>query len=185
MEKEVWLSVENWEDFYEVSSLGRVRSLSRSKKNGNNKYLQKGKVLKLASFSNGYLFVQLPDKPRKECRLVHRLVAEAFIPNPDNKKEVNHISGDKTDNRVVNLEWATRSENLIHRHRVLGIVPDGCKNSKKIRCIETGQEFQSISECSRVMGLWKSQISAHLLRKKGNACVGGFHFEYVELEKES
>lgn len=184
MEKEVWLPVENWEDFYEVSSLGRVRSLSRFKKNGNNKYLQRGRVLKLAPFSNGYLFVQLQDKPKKECRLVHRLVAEAFIPNPDNKKEVNHISGDKTDNRVKNLEWVTRSENQIHRNRVLGKHTSFWEKRRSIRCVETGEEWGSIIEASGDLNIGSSAIVNQL--KGWQQTCKGLHFEYInKKEKES
>lgn len=180
MTVEIWKSIKNWEGFYEVSSRGKVRSLDRVLYGGGTKYIKKGRLLKLHPCSNGYLSVSLYNLPKQECKLVHRLVAEAFIPNPDKKKEVNHKNGDKTDNRVDNLEWVSRSENLVHRNRVLGIHPAVYYQNKSCRCVETGKIYRSINECAREMGLWPSQISAHLSGEKGNGMVKGYHFEVIE-----
>jgi hypothetical protein len=90
---------------YEISSQGFVKSLKR-------KYQPKDVIMKSFNDKNGYSRIALG---KKRC-FVHRLVAVAFIPNPENKPEVNHINGVKSDNRVENLEWATRKENAIHSH---------------------------------------------------------------------
>lgn len=113
-DRELWRPVMGYEGFYEVSDKGNVRRIAKGRG------AQVGKILKQANGTNGYKQVTLSkDCNQLICR-VHRLVAEAFIPRQDGKDYVNHINGDKTDNRVENLEWVTRSENALHAYRVLG-----------------------------------------------------------------
>lgn len=106
-EIEIWKDIAGFEGDYQVSNMGRVRSLSYRRTG-------KTKVLKQQISHNGYLTVGLYD--RRELKLyvvkVHRLVATAFVPNPDNKPQVNHINENKLDNKADNLNWMTPTENL-------------------------------------------------------------------------
>ena len=107
MNEEIWRDVVGYEGLYQVSNLGRVYSV------------RSGKVLKFNKKPCGYNYVQLSVHDKRVGYRVHRLVAQAFIPNTENKPEVNHINGIKTDNRVENLEWCTRSENEQHKFKTL------------------------------------------------------------------
>jgi hypothetical protein len=113
---EIWKSIKNYDGIYEVSNLGNVRSLDRLVKNKYYFILKKGKKLKITN-CNGYSIIGLNKENKRIGFYVHRLVANAFIKNIENKKEVNHINGIKSDNRKENLEWNTRSENQIHAVR--------------------------------------------------------------------
>ena len=110
---EEWRSIPGYEGLYEVSSYGRVKSLERYKSNNGGIQLIKEKILKPHNTKKGYLTVQFSNKIFK----VHRLVAQAFIPNPDNLPMVNHLDEDKTNNRVENLEWCNRKYNCNYGSR--------------------------------------------------------------------
>lgn len=113
---EIW---KKYNESYEVSDHGNVRSVDRLVvKKDRKSYRIKGKDIKVVSANTGYSQVSLGRKI--PAILIHRLVAELFIPNPENKKTVNHKDGDKTNNNVSNLEWATYSENNIHA-RAIGL----------------------------------------------------------------
>jgi hypothetical protein len=107
--KEIWRDIVDFEGYYQVSSLGRVRSLLQLRP-----WEGEGRVLSIKIKGNHYLSVALHNGVIKRRFLIHRLVAAAFIPNPEGKPEVNHINFYKYDNRVENLEWVTKSENSIH-----------------------------------------------------------------------
>ncbi len=111
MEEEIFKDIPWYEWLYQISSLWRVKSLNYQK-------TKQEKILKTL-FCNWYGRVRLPISINKKISLVHRLVAQAFIPNPENKPQVNHINWIKSDNRVDNLEWVTISENAIHNHKIL------------------------------------------------------------------
>ncbi len=115
--KEVWMPVKGFEGCYEVSTLGRVRSLDRKIRYRWGKRIIKGQILLPIEHKNGYLVVGLGLNGRHYIRSIHRLVAEAFIPNPQGKPEVGHEDHDKANNVVSNLSWVTRGENEKHSYR--------------------------------------------------------------------
>src|SRR5690242_11321117 len=119
MEAEKWLPILGFEGKYEVSTLGRVRSLDRYIAGTNGKPRPwKGRILAGTVGCNGYLRVSLGN--RKNTVHIHRVVAETWIPNPEDKPHVNHINGNPQDARMSNLEWCTAAENEQHSYRSLG-----------------------------------------------------------------
>ena len=167
MIKEVWKDIEGYEGLYQVSTLGRVKN-SRS-----------GRILKGGKHKAGYHQVILCKNGKVKYYLVHRLVAQAFIPNPQNKPQVNHIDEDKENNYVENLEWVTIKENLNYGTRNLRASKAVAKTqSIPIICIETGIEYPSTKECAKQMNLNGCNITQVL---KGNyKTTGGYTFKYKE-----
>jgi hypothetical protein len=114
---EIWKDIQNYEGSYQVSNLGRIKSLERGDicPNGG-KFIRKERIMKLRE-SNGYRRIQLLRNGKYKVYQVHRVVAIAFISNPDNKPFINHINFIRDDNSVENLEWCTHQENILHNVR--------------------------------------------------------------------
>lgn len=115
--EEIWKDIKGYENYYQVSNFGRVRSLDREVNaniKNNKKVIKKGKILKCAKDTDGYNTITLSIYNKKRNRKICRLVAETFIPNPNNLPQVNHIDGNKSNDNIENLEWVTASENIIH-----------------------------------------------------------------------
>lgn len=155
--KEQWKVIEGYPN-YEVSSLGRVRNIKT------------GRVLRLGITNKGYQQVGLYLNGKNKFQLIHRLVASAFIPNPECMSNINHINGIKTDNRVENLEWVTVSENIKHAYKTgLNTRIQPC------RCVETGQEFESLTQASIYFGCGQWSIESSIT--KGYKVLKKYHFE--------
>ena len=164
--KEIWKPVRNYEGLYEVSNLGRVKSLNYNRTG-------KERIMKGLDNGHGYLFVQLcKDGKVENCR-INRLVAMAFLPNPDNLPEVNHKDKIRTNNKVENLEWCTTKYNVEYSlaKAVIGI-------NKVSGLILV---FPSTREASRQTDINHSSISACLKGRQKSA--GGFYWQYVDSEE--
>ena len=144
---EEWRDIVGLEDYGEVSSKGRVRSKDMYVLNNGTRTMKKGALRKLTDNGAGYLYVSIYWKNIEHKRYVHRLVADAFIPN-DNKgrNEVNHINGDKKDNRVENLEWVTHKENMTHAN-INGLTNKYRK--KPVKCEVCGKKFSPDKKTSK------------------------------------
>lgn len=179
---EVWKDVVGYEGRYQVSNLGNVKSLQRWDCL-NNRVHRREKNINPTRIDKGYMRVKLYDGNTKKSFSVHRLVAEAFIPNPFKKKQVNHIDGDKTNNNVENLEWCTNKENQIHA-RKYGLADNCRKKGKKVLQLDSHgnllNEWNNMKSASITLNIRHSAIC--LCCKGNRKTAGGYMWKYKEAE---
>ncbi len=137
MKSIIWKDIPGFEDLYQANTNGEIKSLDHFRVNGTGKYLQKGKLLKFNKNPSGYLQVRLSKNGKAKTYRVNRLIALTFIDNPYQKETVNHINGNKQDNRIENLEWATPKEQTKHMHEILGVPYADCSTLVKARWLHT------------------------------------------------
>lgn len=181
---DVWRDVIGYEGKYQVNTKGEIRSLNYGRMN-------KICLLKPYLGNRGYLSVVLSKGNKTKIKMVHKLVAESFIPNGDNKPFIDHINNIKTDNRVENLRWVTHKENMrnpLTRKRFSEsakkrpISENTLKNwQRRIYCKELNKTFDSITQASKELNI---PISCICRVCSGNRPhTRGYHFEYVNIEE--
>ena len=169
---EVWKDIKGYEGVYQVSNLGHVKGLSRFVNCPLNcKRLIKENTIKPELTKQGYISIKLYKNNTGKHFQVHRLIADAFIPNSENKNCINHINGIKTDNRLENLEWMTYSENNKHAYDT------GLKKTRKVICIETSIMYKSMREAGKLLNIGFQDIWGCCNSHKKTA--GGFHWQYA------
>ena len=172
-----WKKIEGFEN-YSVSSDAEIRNDTS------------GKILKPFKTNCGYYVVRMSVKGKQKRIYLHRAVAKAFVENPKNNPQVNHIDGIKTNNNIHNLEWVTAKENRIHCCYVLGKMPpkENYKKayersaklfSKPVICVETGVIYDSAMDAYRKTGIFHANIGRCANGKAPSA--GGFHWERLEV----
>lgn len=189
--KEIWKDIQGYENLYQISSLGRVKSLGNGGSNNS-----KEKIIKQYITPNGYLRVTLSKQGELKKYLVHRLVGQAFIPNPDNKPEIDHIDTNPQNNIISNLRWVTRIEN---RNNLITLINYSKANKGKKLSQEAKEKmskalskpivqynldnkligiYESVKQASELLNIFSSNISSCCRGKCKSA--GGFRWGFLE-----
>lgn len=173
MDREIWKDIKGYEGLYQVSNYGRVKSLPR------NNTIKQPRILKNGYSHKGYCIVALSKNNNRRSYRVHRLVAQAFIPNPNNLPEVNHIDENKLNNNINNLEWCDSKYNNTYGNRI-GIASMKCSKpvsmfDKEGKYIRT---YKSCTEASKETDISMCHISSCCLNRYGRKTAGGYIWKY-------
>lgn len=182
---EQWKDIEGYEGMYQVSNTGKVKSLKRVTKFKGKDYTrtEQEKLLTLAKHHKGYFKAQLRKNDKLKAFFIHRLVAQAFIPNPESKATVNHKDGDKSNNTVENLEWMSNQENMAHAYAT------GLRNNDAIHLkqLKPVAQYSKSGELITTYGSVKEAVEKTGLRQGGiSSCCrgnykhsGGYVWKYI------
>ena len=186
---EEWRDINGYEGIYQVSSLGRVRSLDRiieqvTRWGDIHPRLIKGTCLQPHNLRGGYLGVMLSEHRQKKMTLIHRLVAIAFIPNPQSLETVNHKDENKKNNRADNLEWMSRGDNVRYGTGIQR------KRNTSIPVVQMSidgthiQTYTSAKAAGETLGLHPTNITACCRGKRGARTAGGYRWKYLNNGNE-
>jgi len=183
--EEIWKDVVDYEGMYQVSNLGRVKSLSRLRKSFNDSVCKvQERILKFKIDRYGYKVSTLTKNSKLKSITIHRLVAKVFLPNPNNYPQINHINGNKLDNTVSNLEWCDNSHNMKECYRLGLIKPKKSKDnvlSKKVAKIKDGEIikiYDCIVDASKDNNLGKTAICNCLNGRSKTS--SGYNWIYIK-----
>lgn len=165
--QEIWKDIEGYEGLYQVSNLGRVKSLKRYRSNHTKLQAVPEKIKSTRLDNQGYKLIDLYKDSKGKTIRIHRIVAEMFIDNPNSKETVNHIDGNKQNNIVDNLEWASFKEQNKHFYKynlksngniIKAVKAMNKAQAKKVKCLNNGTVYESASEAGRQVGISGSLI---------------------------
>lgn len=165
MKEEIWKDIKNYEGLYQVSNLGKVKGVIKN-------------IVLSPANNSGYMRVNLYKDGKRNMKSVHRLVAEAFIPNPENKKTVDHINHIRDDNRVENLQWATPTEqNDEIRNKRAGESLRKTHGDKVENVVINGVEYNSRREAARQLGFNRTSLSYAINVNKSSFMSNGVEYK--------
>ena len=181
--EETWYPLQKWPG-YEISNNGRVRSYLDRHGFGKNKYVEVPEILEEQTHRLGYKYVNLRKDGKTHKGYIHHLMGETFLPNPENKPEVNHENGNKADNSLSNLTWNTRAENMEHARRTglwdieksMAAAREACR--REVYCYEDDRYFHTVAEAADHFGVTNSCITLCCQGKSYH--VKGYHLCYAE-----
>lgn len=187
--EEIWKDIKGYEGIYQVSNMGKIKSVERYMLNrwGNGFKRWREKIKKQTLSKNGYYTVILSTNGNYKTYFTHRLVAEAFIPNPENKPCIDHINTDRTDNRVENLRWVTHKENQNNPLTKIKMKRNKSKAKPIIQLTKTNElvrKWESASQVQRDLGYSKSAISSCCRGAKSKTAYGykwGFEKDFKKM----
>lgn len=186
MEKEIWKDIPGYEGIYQVSNIGRVRGLDRRAQRNDYTIRVNGKILAQGTnrgSAGGYHFVGLNKDGEKKQVYVHRIVASAFLPNPDGLKFINHKNRNIADNRVENLEWCTAQYNVTYLDAHL---KRGEKQRKAVLVYNKDGtlfgEFDCCASVAKALGMWTDTIHRYMAGKHKNRDGLTFKYKYSHYE---
>ena len=192
MMEEIWKDIEGYEGIYQVSNLGRVRSLDRyyTKPHPRNgvptKYFKRGSIITNHTLRNGYTNVMLKFEGGKKNFMVHRLVAKAFVPGYFEGADVNHKDSNRQNNHADNLEWMTRRDNLMYNNDKNASAMEQIHRSQRKPIIQMTmdgeyiREWPSIYAAHLALGLDSKSISGACRQRYGMKTCGGYRWKFKE-----
>ncbi len=179
METEIWKDIPGYETYYQVSNLGRIKSLERFARIGNGYRKVRERIRRTYIAGLGYKMITLKmSGVKSKMHTVHRFVATCFIPNPNNYPEVNHIDGNKLNAKASNLEWVTHSQNQYHAYRI-GLKIGSRTGKPATNCIPVVAirgseiiEFPNLTKCFKTLKI--SSATACRIRDTNEITKSGF-----------